>query len=157
MKALTLQQPWAILVAYEKKMIETRSWSTKYRGDLAIHVSKKLYPENRRLALTFTKEPFAMALEGILWDKEPCTLLGNPATRFFNHTEQLNLGCVIATCKLIDVQLIDPVFCKPLSLQELAFGDYTTGRFAWILENVKRLDNPVFVRGMLGLWEWQND
>lgn len=34
MKALTLWQPWASLVALSEKTIETRCWSTKYRGEL---------------------------------------------------------------------------------------------------------------------------
>ena len=40
MKALTLTQPWASLVAIGAKRIETRSWSTPYRGLLAIHAAK---------------------------------------------------------------------------------------------------------------------
>lgn len=40
MKALTLWQPWASLVALGVKTIETRSWSTSHRGPLAIHASK---------------------------------------------------------------------------------------------------------------------
>jgi hypothetical protein len=42
MKALTLIQPWATLVALGEKQIETRSWDTKYRGPLAIHAGKKI-------------------------------------------------------------------------------------------------------------------
>ena len=37
MKALSLRQPWATLVAIGAKQIETRSWSTAYRGTIAIH------------------------------------------------------------------------------------------------------------------------
>ena len=40
MKALTLTQPWATLVAMGAKRIETRSWTTNYRGPLAIHAGK---------------------------------------------------------------------------------------------------------------------
>lgn len=39
-KALTLWQPWATLVAIGAKQIETRSWATAYRGPLAIHAAK---------------------------------------------------------------------------------------------------------------------
>lgn len=39
--ALTLWQPWASLVAWEEKRIETRSWSTSYRGPLVIHAAKR--------------------------------------------------------------------------------------------------------------------
>ena len=41
MKALSLKQPWANLIAEGKKTIETRKWSTKYRGDLVICSSRK--------------------------------------------------------------------------------------------------------------------
>lgn len=42
-KAISLKQPWANLVASGKKTIETRKWSTKYRGDLVICSSQ--YPK----------------------------------------------------------------------------------------------------------------
>ena len=35
-KAISLKQPWANLVAEGKKTIETRKWTTRYRGDLVI-------------------------------------------------------------------------------------------------------------------------
>jgi len=40
MKALTLTQPWASLMALQSKTIETRSWYTAYRGELVIHAAK---------------------------------------------------------------------------------------------------------------------
>jgi len=39
-KAISLKQPWANLVASGKKTIETRRWTTSYRGDLVICSSK---------------------------------------------------------------------------------------------------------------------
>jgi len=41
MKAISLKQPWASLIANGKKTIETRTWPTKYRGDLLICASKQ--------------------------------------------------------------------------------------------------------------------
>lgn len=40
MKVLSLHQPWASLVAWGIKTIETRSWQTSYRGPLLIHAAK---------------------------------------------------------------------------------------------------------------------
>lgn len=40
MKAISLIQPWASMIASGKKTIETRKWSTKYRGDILIVASK---------------------------------------------------------------------------------------------------------------------
>jgi len=41
MKALTIRQPWAGLIAQGKKTVEVRSWATKYRGPLLITASAK--------------------------------------------------------------------------------------------------------------------
>lgn len=41
MKAISLLEPWASLIKEKVKYIETRSWQTKYRGELYIHASKK--------------------------------------------------------------------------------------------------------------------
>ncbi len=41
MKALNVRQPWAWMIACGYKTIETRTWSTKYRGDILIVASKK--------------------------------------------------------------------------------------------------------------------
>lgn len=40
MKAISLKQPWASMIARGDKTIETRTWPTKYRGDLLIVASK---------------------------------------------------------------------------------------------------------------------
>jgi len=41
MKAISLHQPWASLIAKGQKTIETRFWPTRYRGDLLIVSTKK--------------------------------------------------------------------------------------------------------------------
>lgn len=41
MKAISVRQPWASMIAQGSKTIETRIWPTKYRGDLLIVSSKK--------------------------------------------------------------------------------------------------------------------
>lgn len=40
MKALSIQQPWAWLIANGHKDIENRDWPTKFRGQFLIHASK---------------------------------------------------------------------------------------------------------------------
>lgn len=42
-RALSLRQPWASMVADGRKTIETRTWRTNYRGMLAIHASMRPY------------------------------------------------------------------------------------------------------------------
>lgn len=76
MKALTLTQPWATLVALGAKRIETRSWSTPYRGTLAIHAAKG-FPR---------------------WAKDACL---EPEFAIELGSDVLPTGAVIATCRLI--------------------------------------------------------
>ena len=148
MKALTLTQPWATLVAMGAKRIETRSWSTKYRGRLAIHAAKSFPKEARALCFA---EPFA-------------SVLGDNVDWVFGD---LPTSAIVATCELIAVRKIfigvdgwewdGPTgrhWRYLLAEQERAFGDYTPGRYAWLLANIEPLPAPIPARGALGLWEW---
>ena len=145
MKALTLTQPWATLVAIGAKRIETRSWQTKYRGPLAIHAAKG-FP---KWAREFTSDPVCFEARVKGHARYPV----NPYP----------LGCVLATCTLanvLPVEVVDNtgnvfnVSLEPLSDQERAFGDYSLGRFAWILEDVRILPEPIPAKGARSLWEW---
>lgn len=51
LKAISLQQPYANLVASGRKTIETREWGTSYRGDLLICASLSGIGEPKGLAL----------------------------------------------------------------------------------------------------------
>jgi activating signal cointegrator 1 len=127
MKALTLTQPWATLVALEAKRLETRSWRTSYRGPLAIHASKRM---SKPASLLCWQEPFRTALQAGGYKPENST-----ATNPFD----LPLGAVIAVAVLIDIQ---PITFENQPLEpEYSFGDYTPGRFAWILQDIYRLLN----------------
>lgn len=44
MKALTVRQPWAWAIIYGGKDIENRTWTTTFRGTLAIHAGGNLDP-----------------------------------------------------------------------------------------------------------------
>jgi hypothetical protein len=136
MKALSLHQPWASLVALEQKQLETRSWQTDYRGPLLIHAAKRWTMEQRRLVLDdgSTGKAFRAAL---------CPAYGNP--------DALPLGCFVALVDLVEVFPVEKVALF-ISHKERRFGDYSGGRFAWKLENVRRLAEPIPARGYQALW-----
>ena len=50
MKALSLKQPWAELIVNGKKVIETRKWRTKFRGQFFVHSS------NNKTSLNYAGE-----------------------------------------------------------------------------------------------------
>jgi hypothetical protein len=59
-------------------------------------------------------------------------------------------GAIIAVGRLTDVQEISPENTPPSP--ELDFGDYTPGRFQWVLSDVRLLPEPIPAKGALGLW-----
>lgn len=131
MKALTVRQPWATLIALGAKRIETRSWSTRYRGPLAIHSSASFTRNMKKLC---AHPPIREAL--------------GP----FIGPEQLTLGAVIAVVELVDCTLITGPESEP-DEPESHFGIYEPGRYAWRLANVQRI-GPFPARGWLGMWDW---
>ncbi|MFA5385950.1 MAG: hypothetical protein WC364_15060 [Eubacteriales bacterium] len=47
--------------------------------------------------------------------------------------------------------------CRFVAGNEYHFGDYIPGRYAWILEDIQALPEPVPAKGMQGLWEWKGE
>jgi hypothetical protein len=143
MKALTLTQPWATLVAVGAKRIETRSWRGWYRGQIAIHAAKS-WP---KWAREFSQEPEC-------WEVLRKYILPWRCSRY-------PLGAVVATCRIVDylrtedLELAALTGQRVLSKQERGFGDYSEGRYAWLLDDIEILPEPIPARGALGLWEWK--
>jgi hypothetical protein len=179
-RALSLWQPWASLVALGHKRIETRSWSTRYRGPLVIHASKRC--EAIDLG-DFTVE-----------DDTPRSspkqyLLRGP----ISWPYRLPMGAVVATCELIDVvpiigaaERIEEAWMPhvaatvssgdlwhwkgPSATESLCtgrpswlhedindqrpYGDFTPGRFAWLLADIRAV-SPIPATGHQGLWNWE--
>lgn len=143
MKAITIKQPWASLIALGEKKFETRSWQTKYRGPLAIHAGKSI-------------------------DKDACEdswIKGVLTEHGITSYKDLPTGVVLATVELVDCYKVEAtlgyasVLSKGKSVDglEVAFGDYTVGRYAWELGNLHVLTNSVVTKGQLSLWEWQKE
>jgi len=64
---------------------------------------------------------------------------------------KLPSGAVVAIAWLQDIHAIRPEFTADLTLAERYWGDYTTGRFAWELRDVRPLAQPFPYRGSQGL------
>lgn len=140
-RGLTLTQPWATLVATGAKRIETRSWTTPYRGPLAIHAAKGLSSVGGATGLhaLVSRWPFSEKV----------------------YSEELPLGAIVATAVLLDVWATERIAAeleRRVELGssdaefELVFGDYSHGRFGWILGDVVPLAEPLPCKGALGLW-----
>lgn len=157
MKALTLHQPWASLIAVQLKTIETRSWPTKYRGPMAIHAGKRRMNGVDELRLWYDNRD---ALESQL-DTD--------------NWETLPLGMVVATAILIDVVPTGRVGFVPPSdpwvitkgwhrasgdfdytarQAQREMGDFTPGRWAWVFDDIQASPIPIIATGHQGLWDW---
>lgn len=157
--AITLWEPWATLCALaghpdleiraQAKHFETRSWDTQYRGIIAIHSARSMPTEGYRV---LKEEPFRSFLS---------------RAGLKSSLDFLPRGRVIAIAKLVDVFRVDLVgknfflekgrksrIVPLLSENEVAFGDFSPGRYAWKLDNIHRLSRPVPAKGNRKLWWW---
>jgi hypothetical protein len=63
---------------------------------------------------------------------------------------------VLGTVEVIACQRVPPGglgWVQPIS--EYLFGDYTPGRYVWIMQAPVCFPEPIPARGALGLWEWE--
>lgn len=133
MKAISLWQLWATLVALGVKQFETRSWPTNYRGPLAIHAAKR---------------PAVKSELNV-------DVLNEIENAGFDRLSDLPYGCIVCTVRLAECQATEEATASLFfHVFEYSFGDYTPGRFAWRLDNVQPVAN-VPARGSQGFWEWQ--
>lgn len=140
MKAITIKQPWATLIALGLKEFETRSWATKHRGSIAIHAGKSIDKEAYE---DFSNDLKAVGIENI---------------------KQLPIGSVIATASLVECHKVIKEYPKQNTAEvaefyidgkEYNYGFYEPGRYAWQLSNVKAIE-PVPAKGQLSLWNWND-
>lgn len=149
MKCISILQPWASLVVTKDpatgkayKQIETRSWNTKFRGPLLIHASAKKPPKNKP------------EWWYDLFDTIDKTRKGYPGYGWLPY------GRIIGMVNVVDTFEIIPA--NPLNLffesnekewdQELSFGDYSAGRYGWLLSDPILFKTPIPCKGSLSIW-----
>lgn len=130
MKVLSLTEPYATLIKNGVKTIETRSWKTNYRGILYIHASSTKIPEESK---------------------------NNKQLMQLVNIEELNFGNIICSCELQDCIKMTDDYIEEIkkNKNEYITGEYSRGRYAWILKNIKVLENPIPTKGHLGIWNYE--
>ena len=132
MKVLTVKQPHASLILNGKKKVETRSWKTNYRGELYIHAGMK----------KVTKKD--LQKDGLK------DIIGN------DNIEEY--GKIICKCNLVDCIYMDKEYIEYMKNnypREYVCGRYEIGRYAWVLEDVTKLDKPIEAKGQLSIWNYK--
>ena len=129
MHALSVMQPWASLIVLGAKRIETRTWRTGFRGRLAVHSSSRLPRDYFDLCC---REPIRAALLRSPWNRPP-------------------RGVLLGTVEVRDCVRVEDL--ETLGEQERAMGDFSPGRWAWLLGDPQPLPWLVPVRGWPGVFE----
>lgn len=131
MKVLSIKEPYATLIASGKKLIETRSWKTNYRGEIFIHASRT------KLAKEYLTNEYVLSLITNL---------------------NLNFGNIICKANLIDCVYMDDNFLNKIKLntKEYNLGLYEKGRYAWIFEDVEPI-YPIPAKGKLNIWNYEGE
>lgn len=140
MKALSIKQPWASLIASGIKDIENRTWKTHFRGKIYIHASAYLKLLKKTGNELYTKEQ---------WLAIPARLIS------------------VSSAIIGEVDIVDCVINhesiwaeKSIRLSELP-GDeclYHKLIYNWVLANPVLYDKPILnVKGKLSFWFPDND
>lgn len=72
MKALTIQQPWAGLVARGEKTVELRSWGTKHRGPMLVCAGARAWSDEAVATLGDGPRGVALCIVDVI-DCRPAT------------------------------------------------------------------------------------
>lgn len=130
MKALTISQPFASLIADGFKWVENRRWPTNYSGPLAIHAGKGTqYLDREELADYPTGCVVATAVL---------------------------VACVQRSTVLSRANTVRAVECPagfPHTWEELAEHAHCEGPYCWLLADVVKLATPIPYRGAQGLFD----
>ncbi len=127
MKVLTIREPWASLIIEGYKEYEFRSWKTNYRGKILIHAGLNIEKNN--------------------------------LVKFKDYDINIQKGKIIGEAMLTDCIKVTEDFQKELLKKDkIVYGqsDHAID-YAWKLENVIKYEEPISVKGKLGLWNYEFD
>lgn len=126
MKALTVHQPYASLIARGEKWVENRTWQTSHRGFLAIHAGKgSVYLQKDDL------RAYPLGAMVAVVKLVACINLNSLKNQPFD-------------------QLIPNT---NLMVADVVGHEYTEGPWCWILSRAVAMDPPIPCRGAQRLWE----
>ncbi len=140
MRAISLWQPWASLVVFGYKKLETRHWDTDYRGPLAIHAAKH--------------KAGAIHVQCVRNDRIAYAL-----NRMGHDYFTLPRGVIIGKVELCNTFSIPSTwvtkFCEEHE-EESDFGDYRPDRWAWYLEHAIAFHDDEIepCTGRQGFFQW---
>lgn len=147
MKAITIKQPWAYLIASGIKDIENRTWKTNFRGRVYIHASAK---EAGSVLHLLNPEQFDE------WTNYLNTL---------NKFPDKPVSAIIGEVDIVDCVINHPSIWAEKSDKYCRFSKNGVPAFVgrqenkptynWVLENAILYEKPILnVKGKLSFWDF---
>ena len=136
MRARTVPQPLASLIAIGAKKLDCWPWPTSYRGLIAIHAASRLSQHGHEFSLW---PPIHKVLAG--------AGLADP--------EALPLGEIVGIVNVTETRQLHLADLASIPAWERQLGDYKVG--SWLVSfggDVHRAPRPIPAVGQRGLWEW---
>lgn len=109
--AISIQQPYAGLVAAGLVDVHNRSWRTDYRGPILIHASRKVD---------------ACAAMAVRCGYHPRSLIAAPEIAPFGHELEMRAGGIVGVADLVDIVEHHP-------------SPWFEGPFGWVFANARPL------------------
>lgn len=127
MKVLTIKEPWASLIINGYKEYEFRNWKTNYRGKILIHA-------------------------GLGIDKDIIN-------EFSSYNVNYSKGAIIGEAYITDCIKVSENFINELCKIDSTVYDKRnySEKYAWKLENIKKYNKPIYIKGKLGLWNYDGE
>lgn len=153
MKALTVRQPSASLLALGIKTTETRSWAppTHMHGQrMAIHAARsKVARKDLRLLSKFKHRDMPRVFQ-VPYGAVVATARLVTAFRVGTHTPD----GMFALCDSSHTDYC-PGNWHVIDIDSL--GDFSLGKWVWVFDRIERLDPPMEANGHQNLWEWASE
>lgn len=148
MKAISIKQPWASLIAHGIKDIENRTWKTNFRGRIYIHSSAKQAGSYDELLNDLQKIEFKEKHDKITLRK------------------QHHFSAIIGEVDIVDCVINHPSIWAEKSdnygrFQKNGIPAYVGRKenkpiYNWVLANPVLYENPILnVKGKLSFWEFE--
>lgn len=153
-KALSIKQPWASLIAHGIKDIENRTWATKYRGPIYIHASGK--PSFNNLTLNLTHDQIDQIVLDDVLQLDARSPISYPKSAIIGTVDIVD--CVINHGSIWAERTSSCSPHYPIGLPAHMGKGREDAIYNWVLANPVLFDEPILnVKGKLSLWEFDGN
>lgn len=152
MKAITIKQPWLWCITDSTKRVENRTWKPPFDligQRIALHASK-----------IASKAEWQAAMNTSIVSYIPTPGL------MYSPQKVMPLGAIAATALLVGYVVVEQ---KPNTVERMVEASKNAMHYAhrqdpwffgpvgWLLDDVKKLEQPISCTGKLGLWDVPTD